>query len=187
MKARFFILAGLLLTLISLVIGAAAQDAEAPCVAADVLDVEYKGIIQRGWIKTMAVTLETTAEDDDMTNWLGAAGEMRRVLARLEADCRGLHFNSEVDGAQPVLGPIAFPNGIWRAVLTTEKYAIVKTEEISGKCESDYGVLFNSSPGDAIEGAEAIFKTSEGCEVLITIENARDGWDLIFEPIKLDE
>lgn len=184
MKTRFFILAGILLAMMAMVMSAAAQDTEPACAVDDVLNTEYQGMVQRDWLQSVIVTLNANIDDSDTVNFLGTARELRRVLARLDANCRGLHFNSEEEGMEPLIGPVSFADGLWRVTFTTEGYGAVKIETLGGTCESDYGVLFNASPGAADKGAQAVFKTSEGCEALIGLENTNEVWDLAFELVK---
>lgn len=184
MNIRFVGLLALLLTVLGMTMGAAAQDAAQPCKVADALDVEYQGMVQRDWLESVIVTLNANIKDDDITNFLGTARELRRVLARADATCRGLHFTSDEEGMRPLIGPVSFANGLWRVTFTTTGYGAVKIETLSGTCESDYGVLFNVSQGAADKGAQSVFKTSEGCEALIGLENTGKPWDLMFELIK---
>lgn len=183
MKTRFLILAGLLLSLVSLTVGAAAQDASSPCAVDDALNTEYQGLVQRDWLQSMIITLNANIEDADTTNFLSTARELRRVLTRLDANCRGMIFTNDIEGMQPVIGPIPFPNGIWRATLTTAGFASVKIEDLSGTCEDD-GLLFNAFEGDAADGAQKVFTSGNGCEVLIEMANMSEDWELMFELVK---
>jgi hypothetical protein len=184
MKTRLLGLVGLVLVVMGLAMSAAAQDTEPACSVNDVLNTEYQGMVQRDWLDMVITTLNANIEDDDATNFLGTARELRNVLSRLDADCRGLHFTSADEGMLPLIGPVNFENGLWRVTFTTAGYGAVKIETLAGTCESDYGVLFNVSPGEADKGGQAVFKTSEGCEALIGLENTSEDWDLIFELLK---
>lgn len=183
MKIRLGILAGMLLITLAMTMSAAAQDSGAACNLDDALNTEYQGMVQRDWLQSVIVTLNANIKDADTVNFLGTARELRRVLARLEANCRGLSFSSEADGKQPVIGPIPFQNGIWRATLTTAGFASVKIEDISGACE-DSGLLFSSFEGDAADGMQKVFTSGPGCEVLIEMGNISEDWTLIFELVK---
>lgn len=184
MKTRCFILAGLLLVVLAMAMSAAAQDTPETCNIDDVLNTEYQGMVQRDWLQSVIVTLNANIDDSDTVNFLGTSRELRRVLARLDANCRGLSFSSEVDGLQPVIGPISFPNGVWMATLTAPKYGTVEVETLSGKCGDLSSYIFILDPGEGAEGAEQVFKTSDGCEALLTIDGAREGWTLTFELVK---
>jgi hypothetical protein len=183
MKVRACILAGLLLALMAMATGAATQDTEPPCVVDDVLNTEHQGMVQRDWLNSVIITLNANIEDADTSNFLSTARELRRILTRLDANCRGMRFTNESEGMQPVIGPIPFTNGIWRATLTTAGFASVKIEDISGTCEDD-GLLFNSFEGDAADGAQKVFTSGPGCEVLIEMANMSEDWELTFELVK---
>jgi hypothetical protein len=184
MKTKLFALIGLLILLITSI--AAAQDTEAPCATADVLATEYRGMVQGEWLQTVITTLNANIEDNDTTNFLGTARELRRVLARLESNCRGLHFTNESEGMEPVIGPVSIASGIWRATFTTAGFGSVKLDVISGTCEDD-GLIFNAFEGDAADGMQSVVTTGPGCEVLISVSNTSEDWDLMFEAVKLDE
>lgn len=188
MKAKIVVLVGLLLTLIAMSMGVIAQDTASPCAAADVLDVEHQGIIEREWIASMAITLDTTAKDDNMTDWLGAAREMRETLARVEANCRGLHFTSEDEGMKAVIGPVTFPDGVWKLAMEQDgMIATVKLTDLAGTCYDFISNVLTVSGDTAGNPAEVVVKL-KGCEALIEVESVGGkGWDLMFEPIKLDE
>lgn len=181
MKAKFFILVGLLLMVMAS--SATAQDAELPCAVGDVLNLEYKGQIQGDWLQSVIVTLNANIDDDDTINFLGTARELRRILARMDSNCRGLHFTSDEDGMRPVIGPVDFVGGIWRVTFTTTGYGSVKLEELSGDCGRD-ALLFAAFEGDATDGAQKVITTGAGCEALISVENTGDPWDLMFELVK---
>lgn len=188
MTARFFVLAGILLAMLAMLAmagGAAAQDSDPACVVDDVLNTEYQGMVQRDWLQSVMITLNANIDDGDTVNFLGTARELRRVLARLDANCRGLAFSSEVDGEQAVIGPINFASGVWRAVFTVNGVASVQMETLSGTCKS--GFLFTAIEGDGTEGAESIYKSADNCEALISVSYVNGDWDLMFVPIKLDD
>lgn len=183
MHIKFVGLLALLLIVLGMTMGAAAQDVAQPCKVADVLDVEYQGMVQRDWLQTVIVTLNANIKDDDIGNFLGTARELRRVLARADANCRGLHFTSDSEGMSPVIGPVSISGGIWRATLTTDGFASVKLETIEGDC-GDEKLPFNVFDGDAKDGAQKVIKTGMGCQALISLENTSKPWDLMFELVK---
>lgn len=188
MKIRFVGLLALLLTVLGMTIGAAAQDAAQPCKAADVLDVEYQGAVQRDWIATMMATLTKTAETDNMTDWLSAATELRTVLARLDANCRGLHFTSEANGGlSAVIGPVSIPDGIWKVSLLSDgSYESVKMTSVDGECYDVISTILTTADDISKNPLQKVLKTTGGCQGLIEVTQL-DGtmWDLIFEPVKL--
>lgn len=185
MKTKLFALVSLIILLMAS-IAASAQDAQTPCATADVLAAEYRGMVEGEWLQSVITTLNANIEDNDTTNFLGTARELRRILGRLEANCRGLHFTNESEGMEPVIGPVSIASGIWRATFTTAGFGSVELEVISGTCEDD-GLIFNAFQGDATDGMQAVVTTGPGCEVLISVSNTSEDWDLMFEAVKLDE
>jgi hypothetical protein len=185
MTVKFWSVVGLLCMVLALAISATAQDTGAPCSVDDVLNTEFQGMVQRDWLESVIVTLNANIEDDDAANFLSTARELRSVLGRLEARCRGLSFSSEVDGAQPVIGPITFPDGVWKGTFTVNGVASVEMETLSGTCKSGY--LFVATEGDGTDGAEAIYKTEDNCETLISVTHVHGEWTLDFELIKASE
>jgi hypothetical protein len=110
----------------------------------------------------------------------GVAGQ----VAALRAVCNGLFFT---DTEPALIGPIDFPEGLYRAIATTENYLIAGLTVLEGECGQGSGrrlseFLFSVSGGDAVEGAEVLF-TSRGCTALIEISNTRGEWALQFEVI----
>lgn len=160
-----------------------AQDAEPPCAVDDALNVEYQSMVQRDWLQTVITILNANIEDADTTNFLGTARELRRVLARLDADCRGLHFTNDSDGMQPVIGPVALTGGTWKVTFTTAGYGTVEMEELGGDCGRD-SLLFAMFADQATDGSQAIIKIGESCEALISVSNTGKPWDLMFELVK---
>src|SRR5688572_10745675 len=76
--------------------------------------------------------------------------EFRMCLTALDADCRGKAFSREQDGTNPVLGPINFENGVWRATFTTERFGAVGFETLEGDCDAERtGLVFNVFEGEA--------------------------------------
>lgn len=111
--------------------------------------------------------------------------QMESLISRTRAQCAGYTFTSEDEGLQPVIGPLEFANGIYLARITTEGFIAGKVTELNGLC-GDSSYLFNEGSGDAVDGAERIFETSENCSMLLELSNVSAPWTLEFEPIKLD-
>ena len=100
--------------------------------------------------------------------------------------CGDYSYSSEADGARPVLGPLTFPEGIYRATVTTEKLIGIKIFELDGTCGTQAnvsGYLFLVREGEARDGAQAVF-TSSGCELLLEFASAEDPWTLTFEKLR---
>jgi hypothetical protein len=124
---------------------------------------------------------EAIASDD----LLEGMREFRMFLTALDADCRGKSFSREQDGANPVLGPINFENGVWRDTFTTERYGAVGFERLEGDCDLERTeLLFNVFEGEAVEGVQERFGTEGQCQALINISNTSGDWSLVFELIR---
>lgn len=166
--------------------GAGAQDSETPCAAADVLGADYESTTAGEWIETLIASLNTAADDDNMTDYLGLAADLRTVLARVDAECRGLRFTAETEGQSPVIGPVAFASGIWQAnfIATEPGYYGVKFTALSGDCDpAETSLLVNQGGETDADGIAVLFEV-EDCEVLIEVD-AATGWELNFVPRKL--
>lgn len=85
-----------------------------------------------------------------------------------------------------VLGPVEIPVGIYRATLTTDKYASISVTPTQGECGAGSSFLtpglFIIMEGQAANGAEAVF-TSRGCTALIEVSNVQAAWKLRFEKV----
>jgi hypothetical protein len=104
-------------------------------------------------------------------------------ISMFQAECSGLSFSSEIEGLQPVIGPVEIPEGVYRAIATTEGFMSASVEVIEGECEGrSFGSLFNLFQDQATEGAEALF-ISEGCTAFIEISNTTEPWTLVFEKV----
>lgn len=174
--------------LLALASGVIGQDDMNPCSAADVLDVEYEGIIEREWIESVAQSLDIAAQEDNMNDWLAAADDMREALSRVEAACRGLVFNSEGKGLKSLVGPIELADGLWKASLRTDGMITTATiTNVEGSCYEIVPNLFLVSEATLDVAQEALMKTSGGCIAMIEIENVGGtAWHLSFEPISVN-
>lgn len=85
-----------------------------------------------------------------------------------------------------VIGPVEIPAGIYRTILTIERYASVSVTPTQGECGAGSSFLtpglFIIMQGQATNGAEAIF-TSRGCTALIEVSNVQAAWKLRFEKV----
>lgn len=105
-----------------------------------------------------------------------------RVFA-LQAICNGFSFEGQTAS---VLGPIEFPEGVYRAVVNTNGFFIANLSVLDGQCQQGTGMfgsplLFSAFQGQAVN-AEAIFSSS-GCTTLIEISNIQSPWTLRFEKL----
>ena len=119
----------------------------------------------------------------DVTAWMTTAHEMRFFLATMDGYCRGYQWSSEFDGQMPVIGPVQFQDGLYRATVATDGYYIMSVETIEGECEPRLGSsIFNLSEGEASQGAQATFRAT-GCTALLEVSNVTDEWSVSFELI----
>lgn len=140
-------------------------------------------------IETIAVFLEAIQEDiaealelyeDDPAAALNIITDLSSSADLIYAQCHGLEFEGDSDR---VLGPVMFPDGFFRATVTTEGYFIAEIVPVSGTCETArFGGLFNVSSGDATNGAESLL-TTEGCTALIQTSIVNAPWTLTFDNI----
>jgi hypothetical protein len=126
-------------------------------------------------------TLATDTEFGD--TWLASVTDLRQHLASAEAECSGLSFNSDTLGLAPVIGPIIFPDGLYRVTFTTSAFGIVDFQSIEGNCEGAMSFstnLFLITQGQADKGTQTTF-TTDGCTALITVSNTQTDWTMTFE------
>ncbi len=128
-----------------------------------------------------------SAETDPLA-WLAQVRDLRNGLAMMDAACMALSFSAERDGGQPVLGPLSFPDGVWKVTLTTPGFAVIQFTALEGDCDdSNTAYLFTEMSGDAETGASKVFTTSGNCSALVTLENTEAPWTLNFELGKAGE
>lgn len=127
--------------------------------------------------------LDAADAESDIASWMTTAHEMRFFLAAMDGICRGYHWSSEVDGLQPVIGPVMFQDGLYRVTVITEGFYILEVEAIEGDCETRRSdTIFNLSSGEGSDGAQSTFDAT-GCTALFAASNVSDEWELSFELI----
>jgi len=147
--------------------------------AAQEPDVDCEIDLDKSYIQDK---FDEAVNSDDLLEGLR---EFRMFLTMLDADCRGKRFSREKDGGNPVLGPINFENGVWRATFTTDRYGAVGFETLEGDCDTERTeVLFNVFEGEAKDGVQQRFKTDGPCQAMINVSNTSSDWTLIFELIR---
>jgi hypothetical protein len=129
-------------------------------------------------VQELAVALDANAESiaEDIAG-------LGREIGLLDAECRGLSFSSEIDGLQPLLGPMIL-DGVYRVTLTTDGFAIVAGTVLDGDCEREVRTIFNIREGEGDDGAQIALDTDGECEVLFEISNTREDWTLTFEKLR---
>ena len=104
-----------------------------------------------------------------------------RDLARLSVSSR-YSFSSDIEGLQPVLGPIPFDNGLYIVTVTTDGYMTVGSKILSGDCGSDLRYsLIGVSAGEGSDGAQDIFEVESDCVALLDIGLSDEAWSLDIE------
>ncbi len=110
-----------------------------------------------------------------------------KAAIEARATCMELSFSSEVEGFEPVIGPLIIPEGIYRPTVTTEGYFIMRIVPLRGECGDGTRMsptsVFNITAGIATTGAQGVV-ASAGCEALIEIENTSAPWVLSFEKLR---
>ncbi len=127
--------------------------------------------------------MEKAVATSDVERWVEVARGLRNTLAIVDGFCRGFSWDSETEGQLPVIGPVLFPDGLYRATVTTNDYLTLRIETLSGDCDPGGGrALFILSADDASDGAQAVFR-SDSCAALIEISRVDEDWELSFELI----
>ncbi len=109
-----FLMMGLLALLLAA--GVMAQDAtEEPelfCVASETVNARFGGDMDptttHEAIAKLFDGMTQAAEQEDMKTYLDMARLVRRMLERVEWDCIGLHYASNIEREQSVIGPVTF-------------------------------------------------------------------------------
>lgn len=192
MKSQFSILVGLLLVVLAMAVSIGAQDqADDPailCPAERFLSLAPDGKSIMDTLEGQVTTLRELAEADDMEAWFKQLSEFRAGLSFLEIECRGKRFNSQDEGLNPVVGPVAFLSGTWKASLKTDGLITnVTLTSVQGQCYEFMGLLFTSADQPVEKPSQTLFKTTGGCLAMIEIDQVGGTfWDLEFEPVTLD-
>lgn len=93
-------------------------------------------------------------------------------------------FNSDIEGFQPVLGPISFLKGHYIVTATTEGFMTVGSKILSGECGSDLSFsLIGVSAGEATKGAQNVFEVDSDCLVLFDVGLSDEDWSLEIEKV----
>lgn len=164
-----------------LALGAAATIAQPPPPPTE-CSPDYQAEAQAAFVQYLQAAT-TALEGGDTATWLLNLRYLRIISAAADALCSELAFSSETSGLQAVIGPVLFPDGIYRVTLTTTGFAIIKPEVLGGECETaDFGGLYNIMQGRASDGAQTLFTTT-GCLALLTVSNTSQPWTLTFELI----
>lgn len=133
--------------------------------------------------------LSASIDSIDAGNITGVLAEMdsvSRIIQSTRARCMGLSFNSEQDGMRPVIGPIEFADGIYRATLTTDGFININLIPVSGECDLGFSArlfsILSSEAGTASEGASTTL-TSRSCIAILEFDRIDRPWTLEFELI----
>lgn len=175
--SRLVIAVGLLVFVLLYALNARGQDAQVNQCTTD----EQKEITDAMLDSHKGMLASIEAGDGE--KWLEDMRGLRNYLSMADALCRKLSFSSDVDGMQPVIGPVLFPDGLWKATFTTTRYGIVHMTAVEGDC-GDTEYLFSESEGEAVTGAGEVFTTSGDCTALIALDNTDTDWTLTFELVR---
>lgn len=168
MKAKLFILAGLLFILMTLGISGQAQDTEQTC-----SDEQWTGFITP---LTEMVSAFANA-DDPLTVLL----EIDTAIQTMRAACTGGTWTSEEYGtSSTVIGPITLDGTMYKATLISEKNASIRVTEMEGDC--GFAALGAVSSDDTTESS-AIWKF-EGCVAFFEVNGYGTPWTVTLQKIK---
>lgn len=173
-QSMFRLLVALLVCLLVLPEVASAQDGDEPqCIEENVSAAIDHALAQL-----------REAKAQDISTALATLGSVRSMLAELDAQCRGLAFSGTTG---VVHGPVTVPEGIYRIIVTADRYFIMSSLVLEGACShgfADEVAIFNEMQGEAGEfAAEKIFK-SEGCSALFETSNIQGPYTVTFEKIQ---
>jgi hypothetical protein len=130
-------------------------------------------------------TIETLLNDAKALSEMDAVGAFEKLMAIhseiavFASGCYGLIFNGEADS---VIGPVLFPDGMFRSWFFTGGYGIVELTTVRGNCGDTSMMLFNVSADTATNGVQSLLQTT-GCMAVISVYNVQSPWSLAFEPI----
>ncbi len=169
MKKLIFFMVGVFV--IGLIPMAVAQDEGAAC--------DYAAVVEE-----LAGMVEEIAEADDPD---AALLDLEKAVVAARIECGGMVFTSEEEGLQPVIGPVEFPEGMYRATLTIDGMGMVELDVLDGSCGDSIGmpIFMVLEMGGAPDGAQAVVE-SEGCEALISFSSVTfaHNWTLEFEKLR---
>jgi hypothetical protein len=109
---------------------------------------------------------------------------LQTELSALDSACRGLSFNSDDEGLQPVIGPILLEEGVYRLTFTTDGFGAIDGTMLDGDCEREINVIFNEGRGDAEDGAQQVLQLDEDCEFLLEFSNITEDWTFTIEKLQ---
>ena len=131
-------------------------------------------------LEAATASARVALESVDPASALAELAEITTAYYALQSACLGLTF--EGDSGQ-VIGPVEFPQGMYRATMTAGGSINSDVEVIEGECGyTNYmGFMIMSMSGQA--SSELVFKSS-GCTALITVEAILPvSWSLTFEKL----
>lgn len=93
-------------------------------------------------------------------------------------------YNSQTQGAMPVVGPFKFKDGNYKVTVKTDMYFVAEIKTLSGMCKSNnqFGFLVQLLQVGATEAGNLL--TTKDCVGFISIGAANAPWTLTFEPIE---
>jgi len=157
------------LLIFSLALPAFAQDAEPTANCTDEALAEL--------LTAVRAQLDSAESAGDVVAATAELDGIGTAVAALQAECSGLSFSGG-DLSGEIIGPFSIPEGIYRLVLNGGANMSVETTIIEGDCDID-GFFYLPSEG----GETETLVQSEGCTVLMQLDDADDEWSLWFEKI----
>ena len=151
----------------------------------ETMTIQTVDLTMRTALANIQATMLEKVKAGDMAGYLETAEILQYVMSIFDAKCRGLSWTGAEEGQQAVIGPVSFPNGIWRVHMSAMgPYTSAKVTTISGTCDGSI-ILFMISGGTEGEMSpekETTFKTQD-CTALIEVSSTGSEWDwnLYFE------
>lgn len=138
-------------------------------------------------------TCDTTAIQTGIQAQLDLLAEdpVSALKAILELAIAGFHDCSDdaytfsgLEGAQPVLGPLAISEGLHIITMITEGSAKIDGVALEG-CGKDLdGVIHNFSSGQAIRGAANLIEAQGDCVFYLELSKITNPWTLTIDKLR---
>jgi hypothetical protein len=102
---------------------------------------------------------------------------LHSAVVESRASLKGLTFEGK--SGKKLTDPFKLPEGTYRVNFTTQGFGQVKVMPLT---EDSWDMLFNLSPGQASDGASAVYR-AEGRKVMVQFSNISEPYKLIFEKL----
>jgi len=131
----------------------------------------------------LAVAQLQEAKSQEASAALASTVAVKEMFAELNAQCLGMTFSGT---AGTVHGPVTVPEGIYRIIVTADRYFIMSSIVLEGACSHSYAdevAIFNEMQGAGEFTAEKVFR-SDGCSAIFETSNIHGPYTVTFEKIQ---